>query len=113
MKMSLSKPVLILGDLRGLGLQEAINKIGPHECQVRFVSSAGLTMATTVFLSEIILLKPDYIILSAGICEVTLKNNITKKYTIKFTDPDESVRSYKESMVEPRNLIWMYPRTQK
>ena len=103
--MSLSKPVLILGDSRGLGLQEAINKTGPHVFRVRFVSSAGLTMAATTFLSEIITLKPAYVIISAGICEVTLKNNISKKYTVKSTEPEASVQSYKEAMSETKNLI--------
>ena len=44
-------------------------------------------------------------IISAGICEVKLKNNITKKYTVKYIDPEESVQSYKDSMIETSDLI--------
>ena len=62
-------------------------------------------MAATTFLSDIIATKPDYVIISAGICEVTLKNNISKKYTVRFTDPEESVQSFKDAMVETKNLI--------
>ena len=105
LEMALSKPVLVLCDSRGLYLQDTLDRSEPHVFVVRFVSSAGLVMAATKFLSEIIKIKPDYIIIAAGICEVTLKNNVTKKYTVKCVDPDECVRQYTVAMEETLSLI--------
>ena len=62
-------------------------------------------MSATNFLSELIKTEPEYVIIAAGICEVTLKNNITKKYTVRYTDPEECKKAYLESMQETKNLI--------
>ena len=104
-QMAMSKPVTVLCDSRGFGLQEIMDNTSPHRFTLKSVSSAGLVMAVTNFLSELIKDEPEYVIIAAGICEVTLKNNTTKKYSIRYTDPDESVRSYLEAMNEAKGLL--------
>ena len=106
LEMALSKPILVLGDSRGDGLQEKLDETEPNQFVVRFVASAGLVMATTKFLSEIIKMKPDYVVVIAGICKVTLKNNVTKRYTVRFSNANDSVESYVETMNEVKNLIY-------
>ena len=103
--MALSKPVMVLCDSRGLGLQEKLNNTQSYEFVVRFVSSAGLVMVATKFLSEMINLKPEYVIIGAGICEVTLKSKASKKYSVKCMDIDEATELYVEAMEETKNLI--------
>ena len=103
--MDTPKPVLILCDSRGFGLQEKINTTNPHTFVVRSVSSAGLVMAATNFLSTIIEMKPEYVIIAAGICEVTLKNTTTKKYTVRCTEVEEAVQLYVDAMNEAKSLI--------
>ena len=103
--MAKPKPVMVLCDSRGLGLQTKLNDAGPTEFLVRTEPSAGLVMAATKALSEAIKLKPDYIIIAAGICEVTLKNRITKLYTVKCTDVTEATKAYSEAMEETKSLF--------
>ena len=104
--MALSKPILVQGVSRGDGLQEKLDKTEPNQFVVRFVASAGLVMAITKFLSEIINMKPDYVVVIAGMCKVTLKNNVTKRYTVRFSNANDSVESYVETMNEVKNLIY-------
>ena len=96
---------MVLCDSRGLGLQEKLDNTQPFGFVVRFVPSAGLVMAATKFLSEMIKLKPEYVIVAAGICEITLKNKTTKQYTVKCTNIAESAKLYVEAMEETVNLI--------
>ena len=103
--MSSTKPVFVLCDSRGLGLQEHLDSIKPHAYVVRSVSSAGLVMVATKHLTELIKIQPEYVIIAVGICEVTMKNKRTKKYTLKYTDIDDTVKAYEEAIVDCRSLI--------
>ena len=101
----MSKTIYVLCDSRGDGLQEKMDNTKPNRFVVRSVSSAGLVMAATKFLAEMIKVNPEYVSIASGICEVTLKNKLTKKYTLKNSDIDDSVKPYVKAREEAVSLI--------
>lgn len=81
---------LIITDSRGQGLQELLNVIPDLDTmRILHFSGAGCLRATLNALPFIDRTPPDLVILMAGICDITIRNKITKITTIKELSQEE------------------------
>lgn len=83
---------MIITDSRGSGLQDYLVKLSiPGGTTVLTHRGAGYELATIKSLTKIIEVKPKVIIVLVGICDLTLRNKITKQTTLRYNTVAENV----------------------
>ena len=83
----------IFGDSRVEGMQTYINSIDTGDTQIRVVklSGKGLFVITTEVINTLKLFPNAKVIITAGICDCTFRNNKLEQYRFNFESPDDLV----------------------
>ena len=95
----------ILTDSRGLGLDDEMRKLGVENFRVFTRKGSGIELAVTMFLSDIVRERPDLVIITNGLCDLTYRNRITKITGLVCQSVDEATTMYQSKMQSAYSLI--------
>ena len=85
---------VVLADTRGEGLQELFDAKGNKDIHVLAEEETGIEDIVLSKLDDILILQPDVIIITNGICDLTVKDHNTQARRLKHNSNARSIREY-------------------
>lgn len=94
--------VVIIADSRGVGLQSEFDLLNDkgYEIKVLVYKGRGMSQAVREATNKLIWMRPDQIIILAGICDITRKDRDTKLVSLQDGSVDVALERLENSMKE-------------
>ena len=90
----MSYQVAILADVRGANLQDYFPMDGNEHYSVYHRPGSGIDFVTSSFLGELRKSPPDLIIITNGVCDLTIRNKSTKVTSLCHASVQEATEHY-------------------
>lgn len=109
-RMTSTISVVVLADSRGKGLQAEFDMMFSEAFDVKVLAykGKGILDAVKLAMPKLVWWAPKIIVVMNGLCDLTYKDRITKKVSLRHQTVDEAVVNHVESMDFARHYLYIH-----